>query len=166
MLKLKDIIKLSLDENHNTEITLENVICAKNKLDKIPTNKSDLLKILVAMNLINAALKRKEFKSKEKGALIYYGMLKPKVSTLLNYMLDVELTDLKCDFYIDKSKKCAYIEVDELQFSFHDISITEKLQIFIDSDMNKPKPWKEIRLQKIAGELFNHYINDKSQSQF
>jgi hypothetical protein len=112
------------------------------------------------MNLINAALKRKEYKVKE-NAIIYYGMLKPKVSRLLNYMLEIDNLNYNCDFYIDKNEHCAYVEIEGLQFSFHNINITENLQSFIDSTKNQPRPWKEVRLQKIAGELFDYITNKK-----
>ncbi|EJL70329.1 hypothetical protein, partial [Chryseobacterium populi] len=56
--------------------------------------------------------------------------------------------------------KCAYIEIYDLQFGFHNIIIDEKLQNFIESPDNNPKPWKGIRLQKVAGELFNYAINN------
>ena len=161
MLELKDIIKLSFDDKHNTDITVENVMSAKAILFKTPQNNKELVELVVAMNLINAALKRKEFKSKERDALIYYGMLKPKISKLFHYILEDNFSELNRNFYIDKSNQCAYIEIDGLQFSFHNISITEKLQNFIDSDGNKPKAWRGVRLQKIAGELFDYYINEK-----
>lgn len=83
------------------------------------------------------------------------------VITLLNYISDVKFSEFDCDFYIDESKKCAYIEIYELQFSFHNIFITEKLQTFIDSELNKPKLWKGVQLQEIAGELLTIIIDKK-----
>lgn len=106
------------------------------------------------MNLINAALKRKEYKSNEKDALVYYGLLKPYVSKLFNNILD-NRQKFEIDFYINHQENCAYIEIEGLQFSFHSIAIDESLKTFISSPLNNPKPWKSIRLQKIAGALFD-----------
>ena len=113
------------------------------------------------MNLINAALKRKEFKSKEKDALIHYGLLKPRVSRILHHLID-KRQKFEIDCYINQQEQCAYIEVEGLQFSFHSITIDESLKAFINSPLNKPKPWKGVRLQKIAGELFDYMTKNEA----
>lgn len=158
---LNTIIELSYDDTFKSEITIEQVIEAKKNITIQPKNNSELLLVAASMNLINAALKRKEYKSKEKDAIIHYGMLKPKVSRLLNYMLEIDILNFDCNFYINASEHCAYIEIEGLQFSFHNITITENLRVFVNSEKNKPKPWKGIRLQKIAGELFDYMTNKK-----
>ncbi len=155
------ILELASDDTHKSEITIEQIVKAKEYIRTIPKKSGEMLLILVSMNLINAALKMKEYKSKEKEALIHYGMLKPKVSRLLNYILEKDHLKLNDDFYINATEKCAFIEVSGLQFSFHNITITNNLQAFIDSDNNKPKPWKGVRLQKIAAELFEYTANKK-----
>ncbi|MEC4036820.1 hypothetical protein [Myroides odoratimimus] len=155
MSKLNEIIELSKDDNHISEITTEKLVQAKAILLTTSNNNKELLNVLVAMNLINAALKRKEFKSKEKDALIHYGLLKPRVSRLFRNLLENRLK-FDIDFYINQQEKCAYIEIEGLQFSFHNITIDEPLKAFINSPLNNPKPWKGIRLQKIAGELFDY----------
>jgi len=156
MLELNEIIDLSYNDDHQSDITIDKIIQAKIILLTTPSNNKELIKVLGSMNLINAALKRKEFKS-EKGdnnALIHYGLLKPRVSRLFhNLIKNSQRFDI--DFYINQQEKCAYIEIDNLQFSFHNITIDDTLKSFIDSPLNNPKPWKGIRLQKIAGELFD-----------
>lgn len=155
MSELDQIIQLSYDDTHITEITVDKIADAKVILLTTPKNNRELLKVLVAMNLINAALKLKEFKTKEKDALIHYGLLKPRVSRILHHLID-KRQKFEIDFYINQQEQCAYIEVEGLQFSFHNITIDESLKAFINSPLNKPKPWKGVRLQKIAGELFDY----------
>ncbi|WP_059125446.1 hypothetical protein [Chryseobacterium sp. JAH] len=159
MLKLKEIIKLSLDDDHITNITLENVKSAKVIIFETPQNNEDLVESVVAMNLINAALKRKEFISNEKDSLITYKMLKARMSRLFHNIIDNK-QKFNIDFYISKDDNCAFIEIDDLQFSFHNIIIDKPLKVFINSPLNNPKPWKGLRLQKIAGELFDYFSKD------
>lgn len=161
MLELENIIKLSHNDDYISDITIEKLEYAKKILVTSPKNNKELYRVLVSMNLINAALKRKEFKSKkgDKDVLIHYGLLKPRVSRLFNNLVENQ-QKFEIDFYINQQEKCAYIEIEGLQFSFHNITIDEPLKAFIKSDQNNPKPWKGVRLQKIAGELFD-YVTKK-----
>lgn len=150
---LSKIIELTKLEEFKTTITYEQIIQAKDIINSSPKSTEDLLLILCSMNLINSAIKRKEYKE-----VIHYGILKPKVSKLLIYLLENNDPNLDVQFYINESQKCAYIENNGLQFSFHNITIYEKLKHFISSSLNKPADWKGIPLQKIAGELFEYAI--------
>ena len=47
-----------------------------------------------------------------------------------------------------------YIRSFGFQFSFHNITITENIKRFIESELNIPVTWDGIRLQAIAKELF------------
>lgn len=156
MTDLLEIIKLSENDEFKTTVTIHQITEAKKIINKRPISISNLFQVLCAMNLINAALKKKEFKQE-----VYYGMLKPKVSKLLRYVLENDQLKFDIKFYINSSEYCAYIEVYGLQFSFHNITIDEQLKEFIDSPKNKPKAWKGVRLQKIAGELFDYANNNK-----
>jgi hypothetical protein len=151
--ELSKIIELTELEEFKTTITYEQIILAKDIINSSPKSKEHLLLILCSMNLINSAIKRKEFKE-----VIHYGMLKPKVSKLLIYLLEHNDAELDIQFYINESQKCAYIENYGLQFSFHNITIYEKLKDFINSPLNKPADWKGVPLQKIASELFEYAI--------
>ena len=154
---LEEILKLADEDDYISNITIDKVIHSKKLLLLTPKSNNELMQVLVAMNLINAALKRKEFKSKDKDALIHYGMLKPKISRLFHHILDnPKLFDIS--FYINAEEKCAYIEIESLQFSFHNIILDEQLKKFIKSKSNNPEPWKGIRLQKIAVELFDYFV--------
>ncbi|WP_312994283.1 hypothetical protein [Chryseobacterium flavum] len=160
MKSIEQLTDLSHNEDHITKITQDKIIHAKEILFSTPNNNRELFNILVAMNLINAALKRKEFKSKERDSLIHYRMLKSRISRLFHNIMD-NRQRFDIDFYIDKEQRCAYIEIDNLQFSFHNIIIDKPLNVFINSPLNNPKPWKGVRLQKIAGELFDYTFDSK-----
>lgn len=151
--ELSNILKLADLDEFNTVITLENIIQAKDNIDKKPETTEELFLIVCSMNLINAGIKTKEFKEH-----IHYGMLKPRVSKLLLGILQDTDRQLDIQFYINASQQCAYIEIYGLQFGFHNITIYEKLKDFINSPENKPVEWKGIRLQKIASELFNYAL--------
>ena len=117
MSELDKILQLSYDDTHITEITIDKIVDAKVILLTTPKNNRELLKVLVAMNLINAALKRKEFRTKEKNALVYYGMLKPRVSRLFHNILD-NRSKFDIDFYIKPKDTCAYIEINAYNLAF------------------------------------------------
>ncbi|UKB81294.1 hypothetical protein [Chryseobacterium sp. MEBOG07] len=155
---LTAIIELSKNDEFETDITLNQIIQAKSLINIEPKNKIELFSVICSMNLINAAIKNKKFQEQ-----VYYGMLKPKVSQLLIYIIENETFKSEVQFYIEKADRCAYIEINNLQFGFHNITIDKKLQNFIESPDNNPKPWKGIRLQKIAGELFNYAIDNRIQ---
>ncbi|OHT44957.1 hypothetical protein [Flavobacterium tructae] len=90
---------------------MEQVQHAKEYFKILPKNNAELLYVVDSMNLINAALKSKEYRSKERKILLFImGVLKPKVLRLLNYMLQIDLKDFDCDFYVDTKNKnpCAY----------------------------------------------------------
>lgn len=65
------ILELASDDTHKSEITIEQIVKAKEYIRTVPKKSGEMLLILVSMNLINAALKMKEYKSKEKEALIH-----------------------------------------------------------------------------------------------
>jgi len=68
------------------------------------------------------------------------------------------------NIYKDPVVLCAYFEIENLQFIFHNITIDDELKCFINSIQNNPKPWKEIILHKISGELFDFIVNLKEAS--
>jgi hypothetical protein len=151
--ELSEILKLAALDEFNTIITSENVVKAKGYINRTPESTEELFLIVCAMNLINAGIKTKKFKE-----YIHYGMLKPRVSKLLLGILEDTDRQFDIQFYINASQQCAYIEIYDIQFGFHNITIYEKLKDFINSLENKPLEWKGIRLQKIANELFNYAV--------
>jgi hypothetical protein len=151
--ELLEIIELTKLDEFKTTITHGQIIQAKNIINEAPESTEHLLLILCSMNLINAAIKTKEFNDE-----IYYGMLKPKISKLLISILEDRNAELEVEFFIHELQQCTYIEIYDLQFGFHNITIYKELKDFINSPLNKAVTWKAIRLQKIAGELFEYAI--------
>lgn len=133
-----------------TVISENNVLKAQEIIKRNAYSKVDFFTILASINLLNAAIKRPEFKKQ-----VSYIEIKGNVSRVLNYLISLKINKYDIDFSINPVEKCAYIEIFNLQFSFHNIYINEKINTFIASERNNIKPWKEIRLQKIAGEIFN-----------
>ncbi|MEI7491335.1 MAG: hypothetical protein WCK92_08050 [Bacteroidota bacterium] len=147
---LNDLIEKSQGEDFQSEITDDDVITAKELINTNAYSTTEFFILLSSINLLNTAIKRPNYKNQ-----LTYFFIKGHVSRLLNYLTSLDFNKYKLDFYINSIDQCAYIEIYNLQFSFHNININEKLNSFIISSHNRVKPWKGIRLQKIAGELFN-----------
>lgn len=129
---LQRILKLAEDEDYQTEITPENVALATALIHRKIYTDYDLLYVVGAINLLNAAVKRREFKK-----VIFYGRFKVQVSRILNYLTTVNRGRFNAEFYINPEESCAYVEVGGLQFSFHNISITDRLRAFIEGQTIK-----------------------------
>lgn len=147
--KIEVLKQEALKSDHVSEITVIDILKAKEILKYNAYTTYDFFKIITAINLLNAAIKRPEYKNQ-----ISYGEIKGNVSRILHYLISLKIDKFDLDFSINPVEKCAYIEIFNLQFSFHNIKINEKISSYIDSERNIIKPWKEIRLQRIAGELF------------
>ena len=152
--KIEALKILSQDNSYVSEITETSVGEAKLLAKTKAYSKHDFFLILASLNLLNAAIKRADFKKK-----IRYYQIKMNVSRILNHLLQLENHNYDINFYINPLEKCAYVEIFNLQFSFHNILIDDRMKAFIDSEKNIIKPWQEIRLQRIAGELFNLAID-------
>ena len=147
--RIVDLKKQALNSDFVTDISESNVLKAQKIIKENAYSTVEFFKILASINLLNAAIKRPEFKKQ-----ISYSEIKGNVSRVLHYLISFNHNKYDLDFSINKVEKCAYIEVFNLQFSFHNININEKINAFIESARNNIKPWKEIRLQRIAGEIF------------
>lgn len=137
-----------------SEITLEIV---KQSLDiihgKDPQRKDEFFLNLAAVNLLNAAAKKKEFKEIAK-----YKDIKRHATYLFSlWVADHSLAE---EASYDIADKCLYIRCHTLQFSFH--FIYDKYQPIVDfihSDENKPTTWDGIRLQPIATQILELAID-------
>ncbi len=137
-----------------SEITLEFV---KQSLDiihgKDPQRKDEFFLNLAAVNLLNAAAKKKEFKK-----IAPYKDIKRHATYLFSlWVADHSLAD---EASYDIADKCLYIRCYTLQFSFH--FIYDKYQPIVDfihSDENKPTTWDGIRLQPIATQILELAID-------
>lgn len=137
-----------------SEITLEIV---EQSLDiihgKDPQRKDEFFLNLAAVNLLNAAAKKKEFKEIAK-----YKDIKRHATYLFSlWVADHTLAD---EASYDIADKCLYIRCYTLQFSFH--FIYDKYQPiveFIQSEENKATTWDGIRLQPIATQILELAID-------
>ncbi|MBP5525274.1 MAG: hypothetical protein J6Y11_06695 [Paludibacteraceae bacterium] len=137
-----------------SEITLEIV---EQSLDiihgKDPQRKDEFFLNLAAVNLLNAAAKKKEFKEIAK-----YKNIKRHATYLFSlWVADHSLAD---EASYDIADKCLYIRCHTLQFSFH--FIYDKYQPivgFIQSEENKATTWDGIRLQPIATQILELAID-------
>ena len=138
-----------------SEITLEIVKQSLDIIhDKDPQRKDKFFLNLAAVNLLNAAAKKKEFKEIAK-----YKDIKRHATYLFSlWVADHTLAE---EASYDIADKCLYIRCHTLQFSFH--FIYDKYQPIVDfihSDENKPTTWDGIRLQPIATQILELAIDN------
>ena len=157
--RINELILKTYDTEFISDITIEKVLKAKDLIRTNGYSTTDFLVILSSINLLNASIKKADFKY-----LSSYYEIKGNVSRILNYFATLSYNKYNLNFYVNTSEKCAYVEIYDLQFSFHNININEVLRNYINSDRNIVKPWREIRLQKIAGELFDLALEIKESN--
>lgn len=155
---IEELIINAKDENFNTVITADEVIKARRLIETNAHSTIDFFILLAAINLLNTAAKLPRYKT-----LLSYTSIKGNVCRLIHHLLDLNFDKYKIEFYINPIEKCAYVVIFNLQFSFHNINFNEKIRQFINSERNIIKPWKEIRLQKIAGELFRFALEFETE---
>lgn len=119
-----------------------------------PQNKKEFFLNLAAVNLLNAAAKKKEFKG-----IAQYKHIKRQATYLFSlWIADRTLAD---EASYDAADKCLYIRCYSIQFSFHFIfDKYEPIVEFIHSEENKPTTWDGVRLQPIATEIFNIAVDN------
>ena len=104
---------------------------------------------LCSLNLLNAAIKDKEYKKE-----LSYGYIKPRVSRLVNFLISHVENGYVDELYYDVLGQCIYIRCYGIQFSFHNIIVTAEISAFANSELNNPVEWDGIRLQPISKDLF------------
>lgn len=139
-----------------SEITLEHVQQSFDIIHgKDPHDKDEFFLNLAAVNLLNAAAKKKEFKK-----IAPYKDIKRHATYLFSlWVADHTLAE---EASYDIADKCLYIRCHTLQFSFH--FIYDKYQPIVDfihSEENKPTTWDGIKLQPIAVDILNIAIEKK-----
>ena len=112
-------------------------------------SKNDVFIKLCALNLLNAAIKDKEYKKE-----LSYGYIKPRVSRFVNFLASHFENGYADELYYDAQGQCMYIRCYGIQFSFHNIIVTKEISIFANSEKNNPVEWDGIRLQPISKDLF------------
>ena len=122
---------------------------AKQYIQREVQNKKDVFVKLCSLNLLNAAIKDKEYKKE-----LSYGYIKPSVSRLVNFLVSHSENRYVDELYYDAPNQCIYIRCYGIQFSFHNIIVTKEIATFADSELNVPVKWDGIRLQPISKDLF------------
>lgn len=122
---------------------------AKQYIQREVESKNDVFIKLCSLNLLNAAIKDKEYKKE-----LSYGYIKPRVSWLVNFLASHLENGYADELYYDAQGQCMYIRCYGIQFSFHNIIVTKEVSIFANSEKNNPVEWDGIRLQSISKDLF------------
>lgn len=122
---------------------------AKQYIQRPIQDKRDAFLRLCSLNLLNAAIKKKEFKDS-----LSYGYIKPCVSRLVECVISHTDDSYVDELYYNSDQKCMYIRCYGIQFSFHNITVTEDISTFANSELNNPVEWDGIRLQPISKDLF------------
>ena len=124
-----------------------------NTLMKIQ-NAYDLFYYLASINLLNAYVK-KDYASKDFKHNYIFNL---NLANTLENIVKKNFENVK--IYIDSD--VVYIDIFNVQFSFHNIKYSTILNNYKLSSKNKVQVWKGIRLQSIASELYdiveNKYI--------
>ena len=123
------------------------------------TSEAEAFYFLCCINLLNAAIKQPEFKKE-----IHYGGIKKPLSIFLLQLIKTE-GEFVDDFYMNPEEgPCLYVEMQGLQFTFHNVNSKDPaVQAFMESDRNQVKDWKGIRLQWVAGELYEIGLRDMDE---
>lgn len=122
-----------------------------NSLMKIK-NEYDLFYYLASMNLLNAYVK-KDYATKDfKHNYQFKNTLAANIEELIVKNFN------NVNIYI--SEDVVYIDVFNVQFSFHNIKYTTILNRYKSSRKNRIQEWNGIRLQPIAADLFD-IVKDK-----
>ena len=128
------------------EITFADVRKAENILRNFYSigNTNQLFLVLAAINLLNAAIKKNEFKKD-----LTYSFIKSKATILLEHLIGMDSLQNVSYFY-NREEKCIYVKVYGVIFSFHHITESETILNNIQDKIE----WEGIRLQKIAIEVY------------
>lgn len=137
-----------LSENENLPIDdfiVDEAIAVVNNLTE--TDSKSLFYLLSAINLLNAAIKVKKYKSQ-----LHYEFIKTKVSNIADNILNNPSHFDKTSVFYDINQKCIYLNVYNVVFSFHHIQETKLIKTI--ASKNEPIIWTGIRLQRIAQCIF------------
>ncbi|MGL4519361.1 MAG: hypothetical protein ACRCUJ_06730 [Phocaeicola sp.] len=121
--------------------------------------KNDAFLVLCSLNLLNAAVKKDEYKE-----LIGCGLIKPAVAKFVQFCTtDVE-SNLVEELKYNVQEQCTYIRCYGIQFSFHNVGVNRLGEDFIKSFANERVVWDGVRLQPIALELYHLAKDSKGLS--
>ncbi|MBD5262484.1 MAG: hypothetical protein HDS39_00210 [Bacteroides sp.] len=108
----------------------------------------DACRYLCALNLLNAAIKKPDFKK-----ALSYALIKCNAGVLVG-KID-QLDGSAASYYYNMEERCLYYEIYGVIFSFHDVRYSPELQ---KASSASPIEWSGIRLQRIAQPLMEEYL--------
>ena len=111
------------------------------------TDSKSLFYLLSAINLLNAAIKVKKYKSQ-----LHYEFIKTKVSNIADNILNNPSYFDRTSVFYDSLQKCIYFNVYNVVFSFHYILETKLIKTM--ASKNEPIIWDGVKLQRIAQSVF------------
>jgi hypothetical protein len=118
-----------------------------------PTNNIDLFHYLSAMNLINSWVNQNK-KKKSEAEKLFRDMYFFK--TYLGNAVSEIIKNEKLDSRIYLENNLIIIEINDFQFSFHHVPLTEFLNNYLLSKENVEIKWSGKRLQPIASLIFRY----------
>lgn len=110
--------------------------------------KQDVFLRLCALNLLNALIKKKEYKE-----VLGYGMIKPNVMRLALYLGKSHRKELCEEVCFQPEEDCLYLRCYGVQFCFHAVNINV-LEEKCSQLCNYEAKWDGVRLQPIAEPLY------------
>ena len=148
MLQDKEELKNLIDSEHKSDYPIrKSSINESLSLIKLtPRSKNDVFQILCSFNLLNAWLKSNTSVSNKREIYSFKSYLTPFLEQI------IENNNFDVSIYI--KDHFALIEIDQFQFSFHNITVSKRIDGFLKSEANKQITWKGKRLQPIAQILF------------
>ena len=118
-----------------------------------PDSTADTFRILVALNLLNAAVKQPWGPG-----VVTYGYIKGMAACLLLHLLAHPVSGVSV--YWDCTDSVAYFSVWGVQVSFHYIPLYRDLTKLLSETYLVPQRWSGLQLQKIACELFTLAVSE------
>lgn len=122
---------------------------AKKQKERTINTKKDTFLVLCSLNLLNAAVKKDEYKG-----MVGYGLIKPSVSKFIEFCMENSCSDFVDEICYNPKERCVYIRCYGLQFSFHNISTKYIQTDFLNILSNRPTKWDGIKLQPLALNLY------------
>lgn len=147
--KIKNLKELTQSRTQAEKISSESVEIAWNNRYDYVNNSAEAFYLLAGLNLLNTAIKQKEYKKQ----LSYIG-IKKNVSRLLTFFAKTNNNYVEKFWINPEEQNCAYIELFDLQFSFHNILMNDTLKNYVNSTQNRIEEWGGVRLQRISEEIF------------
>lgn len=146
---LLEYIDSSTDDN--CEIINSELMEALGIMKIKPQNKFDLFLYMSSMNLLNAWINRNK-REKNKNEELFKDMysFKTYLKDVVSDLIDND--NFGANIYLEKD--FVLIEINNFQFSFHNIPLSDTMKIFMDSKENTEIKWQGKKLQPIASLIF------------